>query len=134
MFSLKSKATDTPSSNTSATLIGGGTIITGNIEAIGDIRIDGILKGNLSAKAKIIIGPDCIIMGDITGQQAEIYGKVEGCIQVNDFLYVRSNAVILGDIHAARLLMEPTAKFNGQCRMGANVVELNADIAIAVNE
>lgn len=134
MFLLKSKATDNPGSNTSTTLIGAGTIITGNIEATGDIRIDGILKGNVYAKAKVIIGPDCIIMGDIIGQQADIYGKVEGCLQVNDFLYLRSNAIILGDIHAARLVMEPTANFNGQCRMGANVVELNADIAIAVNE
>lgn len=134
MFSSKSKTTDNQSTNVSATIIGVGTTITGNIAATGDIRIDGILKGNLFSKAKIIIGPDCIIEGDIMGQQADILGRVEGRIQVNDLLYLRGNAIILGDIHATKLLMEPTVSFNGQCRMGANIVELNADIAKAVNE
>lgn len=134
MFTSKSKTTDNKSSNVSTTLIGSGTVITGNIESSGDIRIDGILKGNLFGKAKIIIGPDCIIEGDIIGQQADILGRVEGRIQINDQLHLRDKAIILGDIHAAKLLVEPTASFNGQCRMGANIVELNADIAKAVNE
>lgn len=134
MFTTKSKVSDNQSTNGSTTLIGAGTVITGNIEASGDIRIDGILKGNLFAKAKVIIGPDSIIEGDIIGQQADILGRVEGRIQVNDLLYLRGKAVILGDIHAVKLLIEPTVNFNGQCRMGANIVELNADMAKAVNE
>jgi len=136
MFISKSKATENHESNSSTTLIGAGTVITGNIESSGDIRIDGILKGNLFVKSKVIIGPDSIIEGDIIGQQADICGRVEGRIQVNDLLYLRGNAIILGDIHAAKLLIEPTASFNGQCRMGANIVELNVktEIAKAVNE
>ena len=134
MFTSKSKTIDNQASGASTSLIGAGTTITGNIEASGDIRIDGILKGNLFAKAKVFIGPDSIIEGDIIGQQADILGRVEGRIQVNDLLYLRGKATILGDIHAAKLLIEPTVSFNGQCRMGANIVELNADLAKAVNE
>lgn len=134
MFTSKSKTSDSQGTNTSTTLIGTGTIITGNIESSGDIRIDGILKGNLYAKSKIFIGPDSIIEGDIISQQADILGRVEGRIQVNDLLNLRGKAIILGDIHAAKLLIELTVSFNGQCRMGANIVELNADIAKAVNE
>jgi len=134
MFTSKLKPADNQSANASTTLIGNGTTITGNIESAGDIRIDGVLKGNLLAKAKVIIGPDSIIEGDIIGQQADICGRVEGRIQVNDLLYLKGNAIVLGDIHAVKILMEPTVNFNGQCRMGANIVELKSDLAMAVNE
>ncbi|MEJ7627935.1 MAG: polymer-forming cytoskeletal protein [Ferruginibacter sp.] len=134
MFISKSKNSDNQPANVSTTLIGMGTVITGNIESGGDIRIDGILKGNLLAKAKVIIGADSIIEGDIICQQADVSGRVEGRLQVNDLLYLKGQAVVLGDIHSAKLLIEPTVSFNGQCRMGANIVELNTDIAKAVNE
>lgn len=134
MFTSKSRTTENPETNASTTLIGAGTIITGNIEAGGDIRIDGILKGNLFAKSKVFIGHDGIIEGDLIGQHADISGRVEGRIQVNELLHLKGKAIVLGDIHAVKLLIEPSASFNGQCRMGANIVELNADIAQAVNE
>ncbi len=134
MFTSKPRHNGQSYPHASATLIGPGAVITGNIESSGDIRIDGVLKGNLTGKAKIFIGPECIIEGDILAEQADILGRVEGTIFVNDLLYLRGNAMINGDIHAAKLLIEPTASFNGQCRMGANIVELNPDIALAVNE
>lgn len=134
MFTSKLRTSENNATNASATLIGAGTTIIGNVEATGDIRIDGTIKGNLFAKAKVIIGPDCIIEGDINGQQADISGRVEGRIRVHDLLHIRGQANILGDIHATKLLMEPTVSFNGQCRMGANIVELNTELAKAVNE
>ncbi len=134
MFTSKLKSTENHAGSASTTLIGAGTTIIGNVEATGDIRIDGTIKGNLFAKAKVIIGPDCIIEGDINGQQADISGRVEGRIRVHDLLHIRGQANILGDIHATKLLMEPTVSFNGQCRMGANIVELNTELAKAVNE
>jgi cytoskeletal protein CcmA (bactofilin family) len=134
MFNSKSKTAENQGTNTSVTLISPGTVITGNIESTGDIRIDGTLKGNLYCKSKIFIGPQSVIEGDIIAQQADIHGKVDGRVQVNDLLYLRGKAIILGDIHTSKLLMEPTVSFNGQCRMGANIVELNADMAKAVNE
>ncbi|MEO6583128.1 MAG: hypothetical protein ABIO05_02320 [Ferruginibacter sp.] len=45
MFTAEIKSAHQSSTNSSATLIGAGTTITGNIEATGDIRIDGSLKG-----------------------------------------------------------------------------------------
>ncbi len=132
MFNSKSRSAGNQE-HTSTTLIGLGTSLSGNLEAAGDIRIDGVLKGNLIAKAKIFIGPEGVIEGDIIGQQADILGKVEGTVQVHDLLYLRGNAIIFGDIHAAKLLIEPTVSFNGQCRMGANIVELNADMTKVIN-
>ncbi len=45
-----------------------------------------------------------------------------------------NNSILATCKTTAKLLIEPTASFNGKCRMGANIVELNTDIAKAVNE
>lgn len=134
MFKSKSRSSDETVSNAS-TLVGAGTTITGNIESNGDIRIDGVLKGNLKAKSKIIIGAEGVVEGDIEGQHADIMGRVTGKIRVQDLLYLHGTTVLNGDIYAGKLQIEPTAVFNGKCNMGgANIVELNNGIANAVNQ
>ncbi len=134
MFNSKNKNNfdETPPSATS--IIGAGTVIAGNIESNGDLRIDGKVIGNITAKAKILIGPEGVIEGDIFGQQADILGKASGVIKVNDLLHLRGKAIINGDIYAGKLQIEPTVTFNGQCHMGANVVALNAELLNAVNQ
>ena len=57
---------ETPARN----LIGNGTVIKGDIESNGDIRIDGRLIGSLKSNGKVIIGQTGIMEGDITCKQA----------------------------------------------------------------
>lgn len=136
MFNSKSKSSFDDSTASATSIIGAGTTITGNVQSNGDIRIDGTIKGNLVAKAKILIGADGVIEGDIDGKQADILGKVTGKIKVADLLYLHGKAIVDGDIYAGKLQIEPTASFNGQCHMGANVVDLIAitERANVVNE
>jgi len=135
MFNVKSKGSFDESSISANTIIGAGTTITGDMASNGDIRIDGVLKGNLKAKAKILIGPDGVVEGDIEGSQADVLGKVVGKIKVKELLHLRGKATLHGDIYAGKLQIEPTVTFNGQCHMGANVVELNSERAnAAVNQ
>ena len=134
MFNLKSKGSFDESSISANTIIGAGTTITGDLASNGDIRIDGVLNGNLTAKAKILIGPDGTVEGDIEGLQADVLGKVVGKIKVKELLHLRGKATLHGDIYAGKLQIEPTVTFNGQCHMGANVVELNSERVSAVNQ
>jgi cytoskeletal protein CcmA (bactofilin family) len=132
MFNSKSKSQgESPAGANS--IIGAGTVITGNMESNGDIRIDGVLRGNLKGRAKILIGPEGVVEGDIDGEQADVLGRITGSIKVAGLLNLRGKATVNGDIFTGKLQMEPTATFNGQCHMGASVVELNSE-AIAVNQ
>lgn len=133
MFNKQSKliGAEAPAGS-STTIIGAGTIIKGDLESNGDIRIDGTLIGNITAKAKVIIGPDGTLVGDLHGNQADVLGKVSGKLKIDDLLQVRGKANIQGDIYAGKLHLEPSATFNGQCFMGANVVELNAELTTSV--
>ena len=119
MFNNKSKSETAESAvpSGSASLIGGGTSLKGDITSSGDLRIDGTLVGNIICSAKIIIGANGVVEGDISGQQADIMGKVTGTIKVKELLQLKTNCQVNGNLHAAKLQIEPAANFNGQCHM-----------------
>lgn len=109
------------------TLIGAGTTLKGDITSNNDLRVDGTVLGNIKCLAKIVIGSSGIVEGDITGNQADIVGKVTGNVRSKDLLQLRGNCVVKGNLYAGKLQLEPTATFNGECHMGANVVEMNSN-------
>lgn len=90
----------------------------GDITSNGDLRIDGNLVGNIHCSAKVVIGANGVVQGDINGQQADIMGKVTGTINVKDLLYLKGGSILNGNIKAAKLQVEPSATFNGECHMG----------------
>jgi cytoskeletal protein CcmA (bactofilin family) len=134
MFNSKSKSSSDAAAGNASTMIGAGTTITGDMESNGDIRVDGILKGNLKGKAKIIIGAGGVVEGNIEGLQADIMGRVDGTIKVQELLFLHGKTQVNGDIYAGKLQVEPTAVFNGNCHMGANVVELKKEVATVINQ
>jgi cytoskeletal protein CcmA (bactofilin family) len=119
MFNGKTKNDvlgETPTGS-GTSLIGAGTTLKGDITSNGDIRIDGSLVGNIHCSAKVVIGANGVVQGDINGQQADIMGKVTGTIKVKDLLQLKGGSNINGNIQAAKLQIEPTANFNGECHM-----------------
>ena len=118
MFNGKSK-TDAPreTAGNSTSLIGAGTTFKGDINSNADLRIDGTLTGNIYSTAKVIIGANGVVEGDISGQQADIHGKVVGTIKVKDLLQLKGTSFVNGNIHAGNLQIDTSATFNGQCQM-----------------
>ena len=119
MFNGKTKS-DMPgevSVGTSTSHIGAGTTMKGDITSNGDLRIDGMLIGNIHCSAKVVIGAGGVVQGDINGQQADIMGKVTGTIKVKDLLQLKGGSHLNGNIEAAKLQIEPAANFNGECHM-----------------
>ncbi len=119
MFNNKSKSETTESvvPTGSASIIGSGTSLKGDITSSGDLRIDGTLVGNIICSSKVIIGANGVVEGDISGQQADIMGKVSGTIKVKELLQLKSNCQVNGNLYSAKLQIEPAASFNGQCHM-----------------
>src|SRR6201986_1141283 len=102
---------------TSTSLIGAGTTMKGDITSNGDLRIDGTLVGNIHCSAKVVIGANGVVQGDVNGQQADIMGKVTGTINVKDLLQLKGGSTVNGNIQAAKLQIEPPANFNGESHM-----------------
>ncbi|MDF2380977.1 polymer-forming cytoskeletal protein [Nostoc ellipsosporum NOK] len=107
-----------------ATLVSAGTTFKGDISSSSDLRIDGKVVGNIQSTARVVIGANGEVEGDITGNQADIVGKVSGNIRAKELLQLRGDCVVTGNLYAGKLQVEPTATFNGHCHMGSNVVEM----------
>lgn len=107
-------------------LIGLGTQIVGDITSAGDVRIDGILNGNIKLNGRLVVGPNGKIEGNVICQNADISGEIKGTVEVVEMLALKATAKILGDMITGKLSIEPGAVFTGSCNMGAIVKNINS--------
>ena len=105
----------------SSNVIGKGTMLEGNIETYGNIRIEGKVRGNITSKSKVALGNSSHVDGNITAQNADLEGEVKGKIEITEMLVLKATCVVHGDMVAGKLVVEPGAVFNGSCKMGAAV-------------
>ena len=112
-----------PEAPQSANLIQAGTTITGDIESNGNIRIDGNIKGIITTRGKVILGPTGSVDGDIICVNADLEGRANGTIKVKELLTLKATAIVSGEIFTDKLSIEPGAKFTGTCRMDSQKQE-----------
>ena len=104
--------------------IGAGTIVTGDIQSKGDIRLDGILKGSVNTSGKVVLGKEGIIEGDVVCNSADISGTIKAKITVSQLLSLKATAKLNGEIITNKLSIEPGAAFTGSCSMGAVIKDI----------
>ncbi len=124
MFNRQTKIAEEEEVSNSSNVIGKGTIIEGNVETFGNIRIEGKVVGNIKSKSKVVLGQPSMIEGNILAQNAEIAGEVKGIVEVSDQLILKPTAIIHGDIVTNKMIVESGAKFNGGCKMGVTIKEI----------
>ena len=101
-------------------IINAGTSIFGDLNSEGDLRIDGIVKGSINVKTKLVLGPSSKVDGNVKAANCDVQGSVNGNIYIEDLLTVKSTAKIIGDIKSQKLVIESGAEFNGNSQMGVS--------------
>lgn len=94
-----------------------GTRIEGKINVESDFRLDGEVVGDIVGKSKVVIGEKGYLKGTLVCCNAEVMGKIDGNVQVNNSLILRATAELKGDVRTKSLTIEPNAVFNGSCSM-----------------
>jgi len=105
-----------------------GTHTEGDIRCESNIRIDGIFKGNLTTKGRLVVGAAGKIDGTVICQNAEVEGTIKGKISVQELLSLKSTAKLDGEIYTDKLAIEPGAAFTGSCSMGAKVKDFKSSV------
>jgi cytoskeletal protein CcmA (bactofilin family) len=100
-----------------------GTSIVGEVNSDSNIRIDGKVKGTVSARGRVIIGQTGVIEGEVICQSSDIEGTLVGKINCQDLLSLKATAKLQGDINTKKLAIEPGAVFTGNCSMAGGVVK-----------
>ncbi|NEX14521.1 MAG: hypothetical protein C1941_07495 [Prosthecochloris sp.] len=99
------------------TLLTEGTSFQGELDAEGDIRVDGKVAGKISCRATLIIGCDGNVEGEIHTENMRVAGRFTGNADVSGELRLESTASIDGDVTVANLDVEDGAKLNGRVYM-----------------
>jgi cytoskeletal protein CcmA (bactofilin family) len=92
-----------------------GTVIIGEVQAAGNFRVDGNVRGTIRCQAKLVIGPSGMVEGDVECQSAEIAGQFKGKIDITDTLHLSSSASFEGEANTGKISIESGAKYAGIC-------------------
>lgn len=110
-------------------VIGKGTLIEGNVQAEGDLVIEGVIKGDVTTKTKLVVGPSAMIEGNLLSQHAEIAGRVQGTVKALGLLVINSSGTILGDVITKDLNVESGSTFYGRLQVGGSITSTPIEIA-----
>lgn len=124
MFNNKEEEKLAQEASNISNTIGKGTTLHGSIETYGNLRIEGKVIGNITAKSKVVIGKSAYIEGNILAQNADIEGEVKGKVEISDILVLKPTSKIRGDMITNKLIVESGAQFNGESKMGQKVREI----------
>jgi len=99
------------------TIIGKDSVIEGTIEVHGGLRVDGVVRGRVSATDSLAVGDSGRVEADVASSMVVIGGKVSGNILAKDKVELQSKAEVEGDITTKNLIIEEGAVFHGRCNM-----------------
>jgi len=113
-------------------LIGAGTTVQGDVTFTGGLRIDGIVRGNVTTAngetGTLVVSEQARVDGEIKVSHVVVNGMVNGPIFANDFLELQAKAKVTGDIEYRTLEMHLGAIIQGRLNHAepgtASVVEL----------
>ena len=98
---LSKKSSEKPC-NTIDTLVGARTELKGDIVFTGGLRVDGKIRGNITATGEenstLVLSENGMITGDVTVPHIIINGKVNGNVHASGRIEIQSKAEITGDL------------------------------------
>jgi cytoskeletal protein CcmA (bactofilin family) len=98
--------------------VGGSTVVSGDAEFKGMLRIDGRFTGRVrSEKGSLIVSAGGVVEANIEVASAKINGTVNGDINATGRVELGRSARVHGNIQTPALIIEEGAIFEGNCRM-----------------
>jgi cytoskeletal protein CcmA (bactofilin family) len=98
--------------------------IKGSIKFTNELVIDGKVEGEITSAGVLTVGENAEIRGEIKTKSVTVLGKVHGNITVDERCELKSRAVLMGDLKAARLVIEEGATFVGKSEVTPNKVAM----------
>lgn len=99
------------------TFLGKNTRFEGKLSFQGTMRIDGHLKGEISAQGNLIVGEDALIEGELRVTYVSVSGEVHGDIVAEQRVDLRAPSKVFGSIQSPAVVMEEGVIFEGTTKM-----------------
>ena len=109
-------------------VLGADLVIKGDITANAELHIDGQIEGDITCSG-LVQGEASAIHGSIRAQTAKLAGVVRGGIEVAQ-LVVQKTARIQGDVKYEVLTIEQGAQIDGRLSHGIELVEAETPLTL----
>ena len=94
--------------------ISAGVCIKGEVSCNEDLLVDGSVEGPIQlAEGALTIGAGATLVGDVEALEVLVLGSVTGNLTVRGRITIKAEGSVIGDVLAARLIIEDGAHFSG---------------------
>ena len=100
-------------SSTSKNILTSDVELTGTLKFDSEMIFDGKLDGEIISEGVLTLGKNAVIKGEVRTKSVTIHGTVNGNVTVQERCELKSNAELLGDLKAMRIIIEEGATFIG---------------------
>ncbi len=97
------------------TIIGAGSVVSGDLSINGFVRIDGDIDGNLTTDGNIIVGEKARIRGNLKAKSVVVGGIVLGDINAAESVKILTNSIVVGDVITRKVQLDEKSVLNGHC-------------------
>jgi cytoskeletal protein CcmA (bactofilin family) len=98
-----------------------GVTIRGELEAKGDVRLDGRFEGKIIVSERLTVGGNGTLVANVEVGEAIVMGSVHGNILASKRLEIRKGAVVVGDVTTPVLVIEEGVRFHGHSNMESEI-------------
>ena len=99
--------------STSKNILTSDVELTGTLKFDTELIFDGKLDGEIISEGTLILGKNAVVKGEVRTKSVTIHGTVNGNVTVQERCELKSNAELLGDLKAMRIIIEEGATFIG---------------------
>lgn len=103
--------------NKVVTILGPGTLLRGNLQCRGTIRVEGVVVGDVSSDDSVVLLEGGRIQGNVTAGQVIVGGEVLGSVSAVERIELTAKGRVVGDMTAPRISIHEGVLFEGRCTM-----------------
>ena len=108
-------------SDQTVTVIGNGARLEGNLIAAASLRIEGTVRGTITAEGDVIIAPEAEVSADIQSTNTTLGGHYTGNVVATGTIELTATARVEGNLTCRSLIVNKGAIFSGQSIMDGGV-------------
>jgi cytoskeletal protein CcmA (bactofilin family) len=97
--------------------LGAGTVIEGTFRFDSPVCVEGTLSGEVYSSSALIVGEGASVSGKITVGSLIVLGTVEGSVEAEELVEIRSTGSLEADIITKRIAIEDGGRYNGRCTL-----------------
>src|ERR1700761_3992960 len=98
-----------------AAVIGKSVQIRGEVKGSEDLMVDGHVEGTITLlESRLTIGPNAHVAANVSARDVILLGQLCGNVLATGRVELRDGCDLVGDISAARLMIEENAFFRGK--------------------